>query len=139
MRAEIDALTKRVARLERANRRLKAIGVGGVLALAVTVSIGFGGKPRTIEAEKIVTLDSHNRARITIGTPNVVGAAVGMERDEPAIWLSDDSGTDRTILAADGLYFANDHAKPVVSLITHPGRPELRLYSLDGKLVWSAP
>lgn len=100
MTSEIETLTVRVARLERANRRLKLIGVGVVLASMVLVSMGLGGKPRTIEAEKIVIRDSHGRARLMIGTPEVAGAAVDMRPDAPAIWLSDENGSSRDQLTA---------------------------------------
>lgn len=139
MQSEIDALTARIERLERANRRLKAIG--GVVGLAsiALLSVGFGGKARTIEAEKIVILDSRGRARLTIGTPKSAGVAVSMEGDAPAIWLSDESGSDRTILNSEGLYLANSRGKRLVDLSGDPARPELRLYGPDGTVSWSAP
>jgi hypothetical protein len=139
MRSEIETLTRRIARLERTNRWLKLIGLGVVLISMALVSMGLGRKPRTIEAEKIVILDSHGRARLTIGTPEVAGAAVAMKPDAPAIWLSDESGSDRVILASDGLYFANSHENPLVDLSSGPSQPELRFYGTDGKVSWSAP
>jgi hypothetical protein len=63
MNMEIEALTARIARLERANRRLKPVGVGFLLASMALVSMGFAGKPRTIEAENFVIRDSHGRAQ----------------------------------------------------------------------------
>ena len=93
----------------------------------------------TIEAEKIVILDTHGRARLMIGTPDVAGAAVAMKLDAPAIWLSDENGSDRTILTSDGLYLANGREKPLVNLSSGPSRPELRFYGPDGKVSWSAP
>jgi hypothetical protein len=101
--------------------------------------MGLGGKPRTIEAEKIVILDSHGRARLMIGTPEVAGAAVDMKPDSPAIWLSDESGSDRTILTSDGLYLADGREKPLVDLSSGPTRPALRFYGPDEKVSWSAP
>jgi len=139
MTSEIESLIVRVACLEQANRRLKLIGVGIALASMVLVSMGLGGKPRTIEAEKIVILDTHGRARLMIGTPDVAGAAVAMKLDAPAIWLSDENGSDRTILTSDGLYLANGREKPLVNLSSGPSRPELRFYGPDGKVSWSAP
>jgi hypothetical protein len=138
MQSEIAALTIRIARLERANRQLKVLGAGSVLALAALLSMGFATKPRTIEAEKIVIRDSHGRARLTIGTPKVAGFAGGLGPDEPAIWLSDENGTDRTNLTEGGLYFANDRGQGVLEITSDP-RPELRLHGPDGKVSWSAP
>lgn len=138
MQGEIANLSARVARLERSNRRLKMLGAGTVLALAALLSMGFAGKPRTIEAEKLVIIDSHGRPRLTLGTPKAAGFAGGLGPDEPALWLSDENKTDRTILAPDGLYFANSHGKAVVDITSEPG-PELRLHGPDGKVSWSAP
>lgn len=139
MQSEIEALKIRLAQLERSNRLLKLIGLGVVLGSAALVSMGLGGKPRTIEAEKIVILDSHGRARLMIGTPSVAGAAVDLKPDSPAIWLSDESGSDRAILTSDGLYLANGHEKPLVDLSSGPSRPTLRFYGPDGKVSWTAP
>jgi hypothetical protein len=139
MTSEIEALTVRIARLERENRRLKLIGVVVLLVSMAVVSMGLGGKPRTIEAQKIVIFDSHGRARLMIGMPEIAGAAVDMKPDAPAIWLSDENGSDRTILTSDGLYLANGREKPLVNLSSGPSRPELRFYGPDGKVSWSAP
>jgi len=139
MKSEIEAVKIRVAQLEHANRLLKLIGLGVVLGSAALVSMGLGGKPRTIEAEKIVILDSYGRARLTIGIPSVAGAAVDMKPDSPAIWLSDESGSDRAILTSDGLYLASGHEKPLVDLSSGPSRPALRFYGPDGKVSWTAP
>jgi hypothetical protein len=139
MQSEIEALALRVARLERANQRLKLVVIGGALAAAVFVSLGLGGKPRTVEAEKFVILDSRGRARLTLGTSGRAGPAVGMKPDVPAIWLSDEKGADKTILTPDGLYLADDHERPLVDLDSGPGRPGLRFYGPDGKISWSAP
>jgi hypothetical protein len=137
--SEIEVLTQRLARLERANLRLKVLGVGTGLVSGAILLMGFAGQPRTIEAEKIVIRDSHHRARLTIGTPEYAGVAIMMKPDEPAIWLSDENGSDRAIVSSDGLYFANGRGKPLASLSTGPGQPELRLYGQDGKISWSAP
>ena len=138
MQSEIETLKIRLAQLERSNRLLKLIGLGVVLGSAALVSMGLGGKP-PIEAEKIVILDSHGRARLMIGTPSVAGAAVDLKPDSPAIWLSDESGSDRAILTSDGLYLANGHEKPLVDLSSGPSRPTLRFYGPDGKVSWTAP
>jgi hypothetical protein len=135
----VEALTKRVERLERQNRHLKLVGIALVLPLVVLVSVGAVGKPRTVEAEKIVVLDSHGRARITIGMPEFAGAAVGMKPDAPGIWLSDENGIDRTILTDDGLHIGDSKGKPLVELSTDPSRSVLRFYGVDGKISWSAP
>lgn len=139
MTVEIEALTARLERLERVNRRLKLMGVGIVLASMASCSTGLTGKPRTLEAEEIVIRDSHGRARVMIGTPEFLGAAFGMKPDQPAIWLSDENGQDRSVLTTDGLYLADSHSKPLVEITTDSSGPALRFHDPDGKVTWSAP
>ena len=137
----LEELTQRVGRLERENRILQLIAVVIVLCLMVLISVGAGGKPRTVEAGKFVILDSHGRARITIGTPALAGAAIDMEPDAPGIWLSDEGGTDRAILTVDGIRFANARGKPLAELSSKPtpGNSLLRFYGTNGEVSWSAP
>jgi len=141
MTGEIELLASRIGRLERENRCLKMIVLGIALALTSVLLMAAGAKPRTIEAEKIVILDSHGRSRVTIGTPEFAGIAVDTKPDEPVIWLTDENGTDRAMLATDGLRLSNSHAKPVVELSgdSGPGRSGLKFYNADGKIAWSAP
>jgi|SRR5579862_8102229 len=140
MRSEIEALTSRIARLERQNRKLKTVSLGIVLGLAAFLLVGAAKTPRTVEAEKIVLRDSHGRARITIGTPALSGNALNTNPDDPVIWLSDEKGIDRAILATDGLRFVNSKARGTVSLSSDPsGVPALKFYGTDGTVSWSAP
>jgi len=141
MAGDIEALARREVRLEQENRLLKMIGLGSVLGLLVLMCMGAANRSRMIEAEKITLIDSQGRARVTIGTPWSSGAAIDTERDAPVIWLSDEKGNDRAMLSADGLFFANSRAKPVLSLSSdpRPGRSALRFYGPDGKVSWSAP
>lgn len=141
MTTESGSLTDRVARLEQENRWLKMVGVAAAVLLVSLVLIGAGKGPRTIEAEKIVLLDSHGRARLTIATPAIAGATIDAGPDDPVVWLTDDKGADRAMLTTDGLYFANDKSRPTVTLSSGPkrGAPALRFYAADGKVSWSAP
>jgi hypothetical protein len=141
MTAEIELLTIRVARLERENRLFQLAAAGAVLSALVLVSMGAVKSPRTIEAEKIVLLDSDGHARVTIGTPASAGAAFGIQSDDPAIWISDARGTDRAIITSEGVYFADGRAKPTVDLSSgpRPGMSSLKLYGPDGTIRWSAP
>jgi hypothetical protein len=140
MTPEIELLATRIARLERQNRFLKRAVVA--ICSLVVVS-GLWAQPRTtrtIEAEKFVLVDSQGRARITIGTPQTSGAAIGMQADEPAIWISDAKGIDRVIISSEGLRLANDAMRPAASLTFEKdtgGR--IRLFSNDGKLLYYAP
>ncbi len=140
MTSEVDNLVQRVARLERQNRQLKMVGLGIALGMATFLLMGAAKTPKTVEAEKIVILDRHGRARITIGTPAFAGAAIDTKSDDPMIWLTDDKGADRAMLATDGLSFANSKARPTVRLSSDPnGLSDLKFYGTDGKVSWSAP
>ena len=140
MGSESDSLIQRVERLERQNRQLKMAGLGIVLGMATFLLMGAASTAKTVEAKKIVVLDRHGRARITIGTPAFAGAAIATNPDDPVIWLTDDKGADRAMLANDGLSFANGKAGPTVRLSSDPnGLSGLKFYATDGKVSWSAP
>ena len=136
MTHEFDQLVARVNKLERENRIFKLTSV--IIACGVLVFVGLGAakRPRVIEAEKIVLRDAQGHSRLTIGTPEATGAAVSLRPNDPAIWLSDETGMDRAILTSDGLYFANEKARPTVDL--RSGSPaessSLRFYDSNGKL-----
>jgi hypothetical protein len=136
---EMEALAKRVQTLERQNRRTKIATLGIVVALMIVGLSGAGRATRTVEAQKIVLLDSHGRAKLTISTPALEGATVGLGPDDAVIWLTDDNGTDRAMLTSEGLFFANRDARPTITIGSDPKTPELKLYGIDGKVRWSAP
>jgi hypothetical protein len=138
-----QALLLRIEKLERQNLRICRICVATFIVL---VSLGLlaagNSKPRTIEAEQFILRDGSGRARVTIGTPAISGAAVFMPADEPALWFSDATGTDRLIVAADGLRLANSKGKPALDVIsgTTAKQPAtIRLYDSKNNVVWSAP
>ena len=135
---EVENIFRRVERLEQQNRLLKLIGLGIALCVGILLVMGAAKTPRTVEAEKIVLLDSRGRARVTISTPEFTGATIDVKPDDPVIWLSDDKGTDRAMLTADGLFFASGKAKPTLDITSDP-RPALKFYGPDGKVSWSAP
>jgi hypothetical protein len=136
---EIEALVKRVQRLERQNRWLKLAALGIALGVMIVALSGAGKTARIVEAQKIVLLDSHGHAKLTLGTPALTGATVGVNPDDAVIWLTDDKGTDRAMLTSDGLFFANRDARPTISISSGPKTSELKLYGMDGKASWSAP
>lgn len=107
-----ENVTARLEKLERENRRLKQVGAVALVLVASVLLMGQAKQSRTIEAERIRLLDSHGRARLTIGTPGSSGVAIDMKPDEPAIWLSDERGTDRAIITTDGLRLADAKGKP---------------------------
>lgn len=141
MTREVGSLSKRVARLEQENRRLKMVGIAAVVLIASLLFAGAGRRPRTIEAEKIVRLDSHGRARLTIATPAIAGATIDAGPGDALVWLTDGKGADRAMLTSDGLYFANGESRPTVTLNSDPKRvaSALKFYGADGRVSWSAP
>jgi hypothetical protein len=137
---DLVALTERIETLERQNRRLKLAALGIAVGVAIVVFAGADKTPRTVEAQKIVLLDSNGRSRLTIGTPALAGATIGVNPDDPVMWLTDDKGTDRAMLTTDGLFFANGKGRPTVSLSSDlKGTSRLKSYGSDGKVSWSAP
>ncbi len=138
---EFTSLRDRVTILERDNRRLRWMSGIAFVLIATFVLAGAAKYPRTISAEKIVLLDTQGRARLTISTPAVAGLAIDMAPDDPAVWFTDEKGTDRAVMSTDGLFFANAKSRPTVSLSNNnaPDASSLRFYHPDGKVSWSAP
>ena len=125
---ELEALARRVQILERQNRRVRLGALGIVLGVVIVALLGAGKATRTIEAQKIVLLDSHGHAKLTIGTPALTGATVGVNPDDAVIWFN-----------ADGLFFANRDARPTIGISSDSKASELKVYGMDGKVLWSAP
>ena len=137
--SEPNGLVQRIEKLERENKRLKLIAMFVAVCACALVLVGAAKSSRTIQAEKFVLLDSHGRAKLTIGTPAYAGAAVDTNPDDAAIWITDDTGTDRAMLSKDGLLFANDKSKPTASLNSRQnGTATIELYG-HGQVVFSAP
>jgi hypothetical protein len=142
MKTELEGLTTRVETLERQNRRLRLGAVGLILLGALGSMAAVSPKPRTIEAEQFIIRDSKGRARVTIATAPVSGAAVSLAPDEPAIWFSDVKGRDRLILTTDGMRLANSKSQPALDVTAgaSQGQPaSIKLYDSNSRVVWSAP
>src|SRR5579862_7166664 len=92
---DLQTILERLEQLERQNRRLKQVGAVGFLTLAALAAMGQAApKSRIVKAEQFVLQDRQSRARVTIGTPALSGAAVGLRPAEPAIWITDEKGQD---------------------------------------------
>jgi hypothetical protein len=142
MKTELEKLTSRIETLERQNRYFRLGAVGLILLAALASMAAVSPKPRTIEAEQFIVRDSKGRARVTIATTPVSGAAISLSPDEPAVWFSDAKGIDRLILAADGLRLANSKSQPALDVTAgaSQGQPaSIKLYDSESHLVWSAP
>ena len=142
MKTELEELTLRVETLERQNRRLRLGAAGFILLAALGSLAAVSPKPRTIEAEQFIVRDSKGRARVTIATAPVSGAAVSLSPDEPAVWFSDAKGRDRLILTTDGLRLANSKSQPALDVTAGAiaGQPaSIKLYDSESRIAWSAP
>jgi hypothetical protein len=142
MTTELQRLTLRVETLERQNHRFRLGAVGLILLAALWSMAAVSPKPRTIEAEQFIVRDSKGRARVTIATAPVSGAAVSLAPDEPAVWFSDAKGSDRLILTTDGLRLANSKSQAALEVTagTIAGQPaSIRLYNSESHVVWSVP
>jgi hypothetical protein len=116
MTPELQELTSRIETLERQNRHFRLGAVGLILLAALGSMAAVNSKPRTIEAEQFIVPDREGRARVTIATAPVSGAAVSLSPDEPALWFSDEKGRDRLILTTDGLRLANSKSQPALDV-----------------------
>ena len=113
MTSDIDVIYRRIERLERENRNLKRIGfITGLFVFCVALMGQARQSHPVVEAQKIVVVDSQGRARITLGTPSSSGAALGLQSDDPAVWMSDENGTDRLILTTDGIRLSDERGRP---------------------------
>jgi hypothetical protein len=111
----MHCLHERLDSLERQNRSLKLILGATVLVVASLGLLGVTEQHRVVEAERFILRDSQGRVRITIGTPRSSGATVGLQSDDPVIWITDEKGQDRALLTMDNLRFADEKEKPLWS------------------------
>ena len=132
-------LEQRLARLERANLRMKRIGALVLLLAAVVLLSGQAkGKPRIVEAEKFVLRNDEG-----------VWAELGLgEKGFVRLVLRDKRGNDRVFLGADpygevaGLTVRDRAGKSRVELIGWIGGAGLNLNDMEGKVrvrLYAAP
>lgn len=131
----VDALTARVDRLERENRRWKQAGLiaGGVVGVAFLM--GQAAPPaQVIQAQHIVITDDKGNERI------VLGAA----KDRASILLKNEAGKATTVLAVSdetaGLSVTDENGKYRLTLGKHlkeGGGAGIWLYDEQGNLRYS--
>lgn len=66
---------------------MKRTGLAVFVLIIILPLMGQKRTTRTIEAEQFILRDAQGHERLTIGTPRISGATVGLQPDEPAIWL----------------------------------------------------
>jgi hypothetical protein len=164
MNAVLEALSRRVARLEQANWQWKRLASGALAALAIVVLLGAAatGKrdknPPEVRAQRLVLVDKADKARAELtvvsddqptlvlvdnaGNPRLMLAL--SKYGEPTLSFADAGGTRRLVLSLDlygtMLRLTDDAGNPRAALVVpSAGEPELELLSHDDKVLWHAP
>jgi hypothetical protein len=93
MSGELNALSVRVAKLERENRRLRRAALTMVLGLAPLAAMAqiLPGHPRVTESQQFALLDADNRTR----------ASLEMVGSQPTLVFYDGRGNPRVRLGLD--------------------------------------
>ena len=162
-RPTLETLSRRVACLERTNRRWKRLASWTLALLGIVGLLGAAASkkaksPAELRAQRIVLVDKAEKGRaelmlIAEDQPGLVLVDdAGKPRltltlskyGEPALSFADARGTRRIILSLDlygtMLRFTDDAGNPRAALaVPSEGEPELELLSKDDKLLWRAP
>jgi hypothetical protein len=159
----LEALSRRVERLEQAKLRWKHLASWALALLGLVVLLGAAASkraksPAELRAQRIVLVDNaeRERAALTVTSDNrpelVLADDAGKPRlmlalskyGEPMLSFVDAGGTRRIVLSLDlygtMLRFADGAGNPRAALVVpSEGEPELELLSKDDKLLWHAP
>ncbi len=145
--ASLEALTKRVAKLEAQNHRLKRAGIGAIIVATVVIAMGQAPAKKVIEANEFVLQDSFGNARARlsmqgINTPilsfykdktNITASLEG--GDEPSLVMWRAGTTEQVQLGANRTFFGLGlYEKEIrAGLSVQKGVPGLELYNEYGK------
>ena len=159
----MEALAKRLHRLERENLRLKLVGVVALVVMAaVSCTTALKGQPtpstvaKVVEAEQFILRDSKGRMRgsfmLTNDAPGLIlrdedgrgriGLGVTANGDANLQLTSKDSNSIDLRVKNDGtrgLRIQDEHWRPRVTLWVTPRETEVLLYDEHGKVIWRAP
>ena len=159
----LEALSRRVERLEQANWQWKRLASGALAALAIVGLLGAAtGKrdknPPEVRAQRLVLVDKADKARAELtvvsddqpalllvdhaGKPRLMLAL--SKYGEPTLSFADAGGTRRLVLSLDlygtMLRLTDDAGNPRAALVVpSAGEPEIELLSQDDKVLWHAP
>jgi hypothetical protein len=161
--ATLDALSRRVERLEQANLRWKhlagwALAVLGIVILLGAVASKKAKSPTELRAQRLVLVDKteKGRAELTLISENQPGLVLVDDAGKPRLMLAlsqfgdptlsfaDAGGTRRVALSLDlygtMLRFSDNTGNPRAALVVpSEGEPELEFLSKDDTLLWRAP
>ncbi len=159
----IEALYRRVERLEQAHWQWKRLASGALAVLAIVVLLGAAaGKrvksPAELRAQHLVLVDKADKvkAELTVGSNDqpalVLVDDAGKPRlmlalskyGEPTLSFADAGGTQRLVLSLDlygtMLRLTDDAGNPrAVLVVPSAGEPALELLSKDDQVLWHAP
>lgn len=159
----LEALSRRVERLEHANRRWRGLAGGALALLGMVVLLGAAANKKTkspaeVRAQRLVLVDKADKERAELrmlsddqpglvladdaGKPRLMLAL--SQYGEPTLSFADVGGTRRLVLSLDlygtMLRLTDDAGNPHAALIVpSEGEPELELLSKDDKVLWHAP
>ncbi len=137
----LDALLRRLERLERQNRRLKFVGSAAVFLMGMVLLSGATGAkvPDEIRAKSFVLVDNGGTRRVVMDVVRLPFFDIG------GIRLFDARGRARAsfAVASDGasgvtLYSEGQTTQAVLSA-DPDGTPHLQLFDKNGKVLWQAP
>ncbi len=159
----LEALSQRIARLERTSGRWKGLASIALVLAGMVVLIGAAaGKkaksPAEVRTQRMVLVDKaeKGRAELLVTADNqpalMLADDTGKSRlmlsltryGEPTLSFVDAGGTRRVLLSVD-LYgtllrFTDDAGNPRAALVVPSnGEPELELLSKDDKVLWRVP
>lgn len=135
--SSIEAMVRRLERVERENRRLKGVGAVAILGLAAGVLMGpatAGTDARVVEAEQFVLRDGEGKARawLNVSEGSVNLALADKDEKSRALMYVLDDGTagfalrDKESTRRAGLYVLAD-GSPALSLAGKEGRMRAKL------------
>jgi hypothetical protein len=152
------AVTRRLERLERAQRWWRRVAAGAVLGLGAVALMGQKPAPRVVEAERFVLRDAAGRIRAELGVESEQSVAlrfrdadsmprlsVGTENGASVVVLNEQGGKVRTALVtlphgAPALTLYDTGGKHRAELaLTREGAPALTILDRDGFLAWKTP
>jgi hypothetical protein len=159
----LETLSRRVERLEQANRRWKHLASWALAVLGIVVLLGAAASkkaksPEELRAQRIVLVDKaeKGRAELTVMSENQPGLVLADDAGKPRLMLTlskygeptlsfaDAEGTRRLVLSLDlygtMLRLTDAAGNPRAALVVpSDGEPELELLSKDDKILWHAP
>jgi hypothetical protein len=159
----IEALSRRIERLEHAKRRWQRLAGGALALLGIVVLLGAAASKKTkspaeVRAQRFVLVDKADKEKAELRVMSddqpglVLADDAGKPRlmlalskyGEPTLSFADAGGTRRLVLSLDlygtMLRLADDAGNPRAALIVpSEGEPELELLSKDDQVLWHAP